>query len=92
MTDKLLDAILDTIKGVWDQLSGRPDAIEQRLAALEARPGLKYMGAHEPTQLYQPGDVVTAQGSMWACREAVAGAAPEDGSPCWTLCVKRGRN
>ena len=71
----------------------RRQALEARVEALEARgPGLKYRGVHDVTELYQPGDVVTHQGSMWVCREAVNGGPPGDGAPAWQLAVKHGRD
>ncbi len=69
------------------------EPLAARIAKLEARgPSLKYCGIFDPGGLYGPGDTVTHQGSLWICKQAVTGGAPHDGSDCWQLCVKRGRD
>lgn len=62
-----------------------------KIKDLEARPSVQYQGVHDTTKAYQPGDFVTASGSLWACLQPVVGATPGDGSPNWKLAVKCGR-
>jgi hypothetical protein len=65
-------------------------SLEDRIEALEARPGVKYLGVHQAGQSYQPGDMVTRSGGMWHC-EAPTTDTPGEGSKAWRLAVKRGR-
>jgi len=80
--DPLLDSILGTIKEVRDEL-------QARIAALEARPTLKYLGTFSDGAWYDEGNCVTHGGSAWICirRTNVTPGAPDSG---WQLAVKRG--
>lgn len=82
-----IDAIM---RGVAEVLTPVLEAVEVRLAALEARPGLKYRGVWNHGA-YAPGDLVTHKGSLWHCEQPTH-AAPGDGSEAWRLAVKRGRD
>ena len=64
--------------------------LNERLAALEARPTLKYSGVFE-VKSYQPGEFVSHDGSMWHCNDATLDEVPSF-SPKWTLAVKHGRD
>lgn len=48
-------------------------------------------GVYRPGTAYQPGALVTWEGSLWICREATSGK-PLDGVKAWRLCVKRGKD
>lgn len=50
-----------------------------------------YRGVYQPERGYDRGDQVTFGGSQWHCNEATSDK-PGDGSPAWTLSVKRGRD
>ena len=50
-----------------------------------------YRGVYQPERDYVRGDEVTFGGSQWHCNEATV-EKPGDGSPAWTLSVKRGRD
>lgn len=63
--------------------------LEARLAALEARPELKYAGVWKQGETYAPGSLATHHGSLWHCHEETTTAPP---SSAWQLCAKRGRD
>jgi hypothetical protein len=50
-----------------------------------------YRDVWTPRKTYERGDCVTWAGSEWHCN-ATTTAKPGDGSPSWTLKVKRGRD
>lgn len=57
----------------------------------DGKPGLAYVGVYQDGKAYEPGELVTWAGSCWHCNEATR-TRPGDGSPAWTLAVKRGRD
>lgn len=67
----------------------RRNALADRVAALEAKPMMKYCGVWEPGD-YAEGEVVTQGGSMWIAREPTNSRPGTDDS--FQLCVKRGRS
>jgi len=78
--------------------NARIDAVEARLAALEERPipkGLTYKGVWIAGE-YEPGDFVTHDGHVWACKQKNSNVRPaynnETSARCWTLAVKAGRD
>lgn len=66
--------------------------LRERIEALEAKvgEGISYQGPHEVDKVYQPGNFVTHDGSLWHCNYKTA-TKPGDGA-AWTLAVKRGRD
>lgn len=70
-------------------------ALEKRVAALErqveGRKGLVYRGVFRREERYDVGDFVTAKGSLWACMSATS-EAPGEGSECWRMAVRKGRD
>ena len=65
--------------------------LHERIAALEARPVVRYMGVFAPGRSYPEGAMVTHGGSVWHAEKLTAstpGSSPED----WVLAVKRGRD
>lgn len=50
-----------------------------------------YRGVYQAERGYDRGDEVTFGGSQWHCNDATADK-PGEGSPAWTLSVKRGRD
>jgi hypothetical protein len=67
--------------------------LAERIAELEARPTVKYLGTWEAGRTYGPGDVITELGAMWHCRE-LTNTKPDysaAGTQAWQLCVKAGR-
>jgi integrin beta 3 len=54
-------------------------------------PAMLYRGVFVPGRMYDKGDCVTFGGSIWHAN-AETTTRPGDGSPAWTLAVKRGRD
>lgn len=52
---------------------------------------LEYKGVHVPGRLYEQGDLVTHDGSLFHCN-ADTTARPGSGAPAWTLAVKHGKD
>jgi hypothetical protein len=71
--------------GMRDQLN----ALKVRVAELEARPHVKYLGAWKQ-KTYSAGSLVSDGGSMWHCEKATD--AQPGKSADWTLSVKRGQD
>lgn len=51
---------------------------------------LQFKGVFKAGTYYYAGNCVTRSGSLWHCNKAATTAVPGDGSPDWTLAVKRG--
>lgn len=66
----------------------RGDARAERAIKL---PAMLYRGVHVPGKLYDRGDVVTRDGSLWHAN-AETTTTPVGGAPAWTLAVKHGRD
>lgn len=70
-----------------------PAAVEQRVTeVLAAMPEARYRGVWRAENEYREGNSVTFGGSQFHCNVTGTKAKPEDGSPDWTLMVKRGRD
>ena len=78
--ERMADAVVQAI-----QMATAP--LHARIAALEARPTLKFCGIYSDTKAYAPGDCATRQGGLWACKTATTG--PFDHA-AWQLAVKKG--
>jgi hypothetical protein len=68
----------------------RIEALERRLAALEAQPAIRYAGVWKPGQRYPRGAACTDHGALWVCEHETdqrPGNGAENG---WRLAVKRG--
>jgi hypothetical protein len=63
--------------------------LKTRVADLEARPigGVEYAGVHEATRTYQPGQLVTRDGSLWLCQRQTM-TTPGYDPTYWKLIVK----
>ena len=64
--------------------------LREKIAALEARPDIKYCGTWHDSTTYEPGDFTTFAGSMWHCRARCHGRRPGEAPDAWQLAVKRG--
>lgn len=73
-----------TFKHVWT--SG-----DRRVEKAFRVPVMIYRGLFVPGKVYEAGDVVTVNGSMFTCN-ADTMRGPGDGSKDWTLSVKRGKD
>ena len=58
-----------------------------RLAAVEARPELKYCGTWEANRVYAAGSVITFKTGIWIARGATA-ERPGNGLTEWQLAMK----
>lgn len=68
------------------------EALEKRIAELEARPAFEDAGVWTEDKSYQRGNGVTENGSFWlAKRNTMFGEKP-GASDAWRLAVKRGRD
>ena len=68
--------------------SERIAALERHIAALEARPTMRYRGVWSAEQPYNEGEFCTDHGSIFYCRTATR--ARPGTSANWQLAVKRG--
>jgi hypothetical protein len=65
--------------------------LQRRIAELEDRPTLSYLGVYEQARQYTRGNFVTHDGSLWHCRADLTRARPGSDSD-WQLAAKRGTN
>lgn len=65
----------------------RVQRLEERMAAAS---GLRYLGTHDPGEVYEPGDGVTCGGSLWVARSRTSSKPGTDAT--WQLAVKHGRD
>lgn len=75
---------------VAKQITAATNPLLARIAELEARPALKYVGVWRADTIYRPGEITTDHGSSWHCERSTTQrpGVNED----WTLMVKRGRD
>lgn len=78
-----------TMRAVIPPLEQRLAALEQREAAREAKPSIRFCGVWKDDHHYQPGDGVTHQGGLWICQRHQPGPPAQD-FVGWQLAVKRG--
>jgi hypothetical protein len=62
----------DTVSARIANLEPRVKALSQRVAELEARPTLRYMGVWDERTSYEEGSFATRSGSLWYCTAASA--------------------
>jgi hypothetical protein len=86
--ERMADAVIGVIKRALTPRDKRLEAVESRLAALEARPVPKYCGTFVQGKTYAACSLVTRQGGLWICSEATT-MPPGSGGP-WQLIVKSG--
>lgn len=68
------------------------ESIESRLAELEEREIKGYRGVYRPGMSCKKGEIYTRNGSAWICKMDTDTCAPGDGSQCFQLFVKSGRD
>jgi len=85
------NATMDALAPLIASIAGDIAALKRKVAALEARPSIKFMGVYKPGATYSEGSMVTRDGSIFHANKTTT-ATPGDGSMDWTLCVKRGRD
>lgn len=77
-------AVLSRTMAISDELA----ALRTRVAKLEGEK-VSYVGVFSPGKSYRRGQLCTHSGSIWHCNVATK-SVPGDGSPHWTLAVKKG--
>jgi hypothetical protein len=66
--------------------------LEKRIAELESRPQIKYLGVHKPGAEYSEGTMTTRGGSIWYAQRRTR-ELPGDGNQDWVfLACKRGQD
>jgi hypothetical protein len=93
MADAFVNAVRHALKHALPPLNKKIQALEARVAELEARPELRYLGIHEEGKEYRAGSAVTLGGSVWIAEQRTR-ATPGDPAPAsraWRLAVQRGR-
>jgi hypothetical protein len=86
--------IIDYAGAIIDALGKVIDAnnrLVERVAHLEARPELKYLGVWRHDQVYGSGTFITDNGSLWHAQRASVGERPGAGD-AWILAAKKGRD
>ena len=83
--DMVVACVKNTIEG--PKIKDRFQAIEARLAALEAKQHVKFVGVWQQGKSYAPGDACTHGGGLWICKAATMGQPNQDYAG-WTLAVK----
>jgi len=68
----------------------RNEILAQRVAALEARPELKYLGVWKDGSVYREGAAVTHDGSLWIAKGDTI--EQPGGTDSWQLAVRKGRD
>jgi hypothetical protein len=84
-------SIDELAEAVDEAIARYVEPLEKRIAELEARPTLRYCGLWEQGREYVPGEFVTCDGSVWACRCSTTGK-PGVTHTDLQLAVKHGRD
>jgi hypothetical protein len=82
--------VYELIDALTNAMLGHVKALKKRVAELEARPVLRYVGTYDSARLYQSGELVTDGGSIWHCNQDTT--SRPGSSDRWTLACKRGRD
>ena len=90
MIKVIVNGLMPVLKDVFKQRNEKREALERRIAALESRPTLEYVGTWKAGADYQVGNFVTHRGSLWHCKTNFGKAEPGTESVCWQLVCKRG--
>jgi hypothetical protein len=86
--EKIIDGLADeNIKLVQRQVA----ALEQRIAAIEARPQLRYCGVFDHEKSYAVGSLTTHKGGLWHCNASVGPGITPGTSKHWQLTGKTHR-
>jgi hypothetical protein len=86
---KLLAAIVSTINAVRRATDTRLDELDRRVAAIETRPEVRYMGIYRDGDQYCAGALCTRSGALWLA-EAPTTGVPGTAASGWRLVVKSG--
>jgi hypothetical protein len=89
-TDLLIECVgflLHMLKEADDKIA----ALSRRVREIEETGGIKHRGPWKEGCIYNKGEWITHQGSLWLAKEANA-ARPGGDHGVWQLIVKRGRD
>ena len=79
-----------TWKALEQALGPVVEALAKRIAAVENRPVMRYVGTFSGSVTYEPGQFVTHGGSLFHCNTTTTDRPGINGG--WTLAVKAGRD
>jgi hypothetical protein len=85
----IMEAVGKTVRERFTMSDDRIAKLEQRIAQLEARPVMRYMGVFREGEEYEPGAFATHDGGVWHANRRT-GDRPGT-SNAWTLAVKSAR-
>lgn len=86
-------SLIAAVRDLFGRQAATIAALEQRVAALEARPlGVRYAGVWDADHAYVPDEAVTFRGSLFIALAPSSNVKPEGAEGVWRLAVKRGRD
>jgi len=91
----LFDPLVAFVKQMNEQnktRNARIEALEKRVAELEARPVVKDAGVWRAGTVYDAGAIVSHDGSAWICRATHSAGGDQPSPDCFRMFVKRGRD
>ena len=91
--DEMATATVECIKRTVEgpRIAGRFEALEARIAALEAKPPtVEYAGVFDEQKTYKCGQLVTRRGGLWLAQRETS-QTPGMDPQSWRLVVKEGR-
>jgi hypothetical protein len=97
LADSFAAVLVDEIREAVAPLRQQLDTLAERQVALTkqvAERGIRYCGVYEDGRAYDKGDLITWDGSLWACLEAttVKPGYVINGPRAWQLAAKKGRD
>ena len=97
MTHELVSGLAEAVREYVEQqlapVQQELTALKSQLAELQQRPvGAKYLGVWQRSLDYHRHDLVTHEGSVWACLANHVRSRPDQDPASWQLCVKAGRD
>ena len=97
LAEGLAPVVLEEIRAALAPVLTRIETLEQHHVALTKQVterGIRYCGVYEDGRAYDQGDLITWDGSLWACLEAttVKPGYVINGPRAWQLAAKKGRD
>lgn len=87
LMEQMAEVVGMSMKTVMSPVVERLKMVEAGLAALEAKPHVKFVGVWAADREYQPGDAVVHASALWHCKAATKGA-PDVDFVGWQLVIK----